>query len=138
MNKEVYLSNLEQTKVTYDNLCGVRGEIVFKDVMVYGEYQKLQEGFFILCDKDYIANLQQELKEANESVEWWTNRFKAIQKENENFRKLKERYQLEKEVYKSRIDKAIEYIIDHNPDISFKLKGLCAELINILKGDSNE
>lgn len=35
-------------------------------------------------------------------------------------------------------DKAIEYIIDHNPDISFKLKGLCADLLDILKGDSDE
>lgn len=33
-----------------------------------------------------------------------------LQEENEEFRLLKERYQLIKEIYKERIDKAIEYI----------------------------
>ena len=28
-------------------------------------------------------NLQEELKSANESINWWTNRFKAVEKENQ-------------------------------------------------------
>ena len=36
---------------------------------------------------DCITNLEKELQESNESITWWTNRFKAIEKENE---KLKE------------------------------------------------
>ena len=45
---------------------------------------------------DYITNLQEEVKEANENAEWWSNRFNALSRDNKN--------------YKSRINKAIEYI----------------------------
>ena len=66
--KEIYLSNLEWTK-THDNdikvnddMGGVIGNIVFKDNMSYEEFQKLfKSGYFILCDKDYITNLQHHL-----------------------------------------------------------------------------
>lgn len=99
-------------------------------------YDETVEGFictdkFYKKLKDYITNLQQELKEANESVEWWTNRFKAVEKED----------------YKTRIDKAIEYIekeyednviiVDYT-DNPITPQDLYAELLDILKGDSND
>lgn len=31
---------------------------------------------------DYITNLQEELKSANESITWWQNRFNAVEKQN--------------------------------------------------------
>ena len=33
-------------------------------------------------------NLQEELKSANESINWWTNRFKAVEKENQKLNKI--------------------------------------------------
>ena len=33
-------------------------------------------------------NLQEELKSANESINWWTNRFKAVEKENQKLNKV--------------------------------------------------
>lgn len=60
--KEIYLSNLEWTK-THDNMGGVIGNVIFKDNISYEEYNKLfKSGYFILCDKDYITNLEEENK----------------------------------------------------------------------------
>lgn len=57
--KEIYLSNLKWTK-THDNMGGVMGDVIFKDNMSYGTYQKLlKSSYFVLCDKDYITNLQE-------------------------------------------------------------------------------
>lgn len=59
--KEVYLSNLEWTK-THNNIGGVMGNIIFKDNMHYEDFKKLlKNGYFVLCDKDYITNLQEKL-----------------------------------------------------------------------------
>ena len=44
---------------------------------------------------DYITNLQEELKSANESISWWQNRFNAVEKENGRYKKIfegKERF----------------------------------------------
>lgn len=58
--KEIYFSNLEWTK-THDNMGGVMGNIIFKNNMSYEEYNKLFKScYFILCNKDYITNLQTE------------------------------------------------------------------------------
>lgn len=109
--------------------------------------------------KDYITNLHEELKSANESITWWSNRFKAVEKENKKLketnvycnrtdcigrikdsRKYDSVYQ-EKEDYKSRIDKASEYIKDSG--ITFLnlanqrcfCNNNCADkIINILNG----
>ena len=116
--KEIYLSNLKWTK-THDNIGGVMGNVVFKDNMSYEEYNKLfKSGYFVLCNKDYITNLQtieqqysailsenaelenkitnlqEEIKSANESITWWSNRFNAVQEEN---KKLKNKLKEEKE-----------------------------------------
>lgn len=66
--KEIYLSNLEWTK-THDNMGGVMGNIVFKDNMSYEKYQDLlKSGYFGLCDKDYITNLEQENEKLKEKI----------------------------------------------------------------------
>jgi hypothetical protein len=67
--KEIYLSNLEWTK-THDNMGGVMGNIVFKDNMSYEKYQNLlKSGYFGLCDKDYITNLEQENEKKDKIIE---------------------------------------------------------------------
>ena len=45
---------------------------------------------------NYITNLQEEVKSANESITWWSNRFKAVERDKKN--------------YKLRNEKAIEFI----------------------------
>ena len=58
--KEIYLSNLEWIKA-HDDIGGVKGNLIFKDNMSCEEYKKLVKSvYFILCNKDYITNLQQE------------------------------------------------------------------------------
>ena len=74
------------------------------------------------------------------------NMIKELEEENESFRKLKERYQLEKETYKSRIDKAIELINKRKNEIEdlwieMKADDYCEEydeILNILQGEDNE
>ena len=121
--KEIYLSNLKWTK-THNNTGGVMGNIVFKDNMSYEEYNKLfKSGYFIICDKDYITNLQEEnktLKELNVCVGCNNN-----------------------PDYKTRIDKAIEYL-KNNACFSDKYfcddldTYECKELFNILQGSDKE
>lgn len=78
--------------------------------------------------------------EINILLDYITN----LQEKCENYRKLKERYQIEKELYKQRNEKAIEYIEktmridDEYPD--YMEMEICEyqELLNILKGDKDE
>ena len=56
--KEIYLLNSKWTKI-HNNMGGVMANIVFKNDMSYEEYNKLfKSSYFIICDKDYITNLQ--------------------------------------------------------------------------------
>lgn len=70
---------------------------------------------------DYITNLQEENKELNDDNIWWNNRFKAVQRDYED--------------YKSRNEKAIEYIGNGNLGIPRKTRD---KFIKILKGENNE
>lgn len=97
---------------------------------------------------NYITNLQQEIKEANDSITWWTNRFKAVERDN---RELKEEIERQSKAqvilddmladYGYRIDKAIEYINTHD-DCIYQEKGLnedsLNDLLNILQGENND
>ena len=59
------------------------------------------------CDK--LTNLQQEIKEANDSITWWTNRFKAVERDN---RKLQQRIaglEAENETLRSDFKNQVEY-----------------------------
>lgn len=108
--------------------------------------------------KNIITNLEEELKSANESISWWQNRFNAVEKENKKLKELCNKYEEEhstafklwtmkmeempdyeeKMDYKSRIDKAIEYIKEHRrADLVFKLYLTEQEtdnVLNILQG----
>ena len=79
--------------------------------------------------EDYITNLQEELKSANESITWWQNRFNAIERDNKN--------------YKSRCDKAIDILEeliaefqlnDYITDFDKKMN----KPLNILQGSDKE
>lgn len=99
--------------------------------------------------KDY-DDLQQELQESNESITWWTNRFNALSKENKKLNKqlemvMKKEYPFivengiicrkNKEIqdYKSRIDKAIEYIKENEKEYG-SLEDNERIILNILNG----
>lgn len=149
--KEVYLSGLEWTETNYDNMGGVMGNIVFKDNMSYEEYQKLTEGFFILCDKDYITNLQQENEKKDAYI-------KYLHEYNPKYYKGKKFYRDSKEELIQRIDEAIEYIEKDTRWFDSEYASIYGELckcegfntdrlelmvnpsnlLDILKGDSND
>ena len=93
---------------------------------------------------DKLKNIEDYLSfsKASELLDYITN----LQEENRQTKLLKERYQLEKENYKSRNEKAIEYI--HNHQLVFELSSkkqiqywfdmFYEDLLNILKGDDND
>ena len=98
---------------------------------------------------NYITNLQEELKSANESITWWQNRFNAVEKENNRLKEENKRIfskvnddellisnamnYTEAQEYKSRNKKAIEYIKENNCPDPYCLTG---DLLNILNGDN--
>lgn len=89
----------------------------------------------LLKDYDELEQAYQELKD---SKQWWNNRFNAVQRDYEE--------------YKSRIEKAVEYIennslydeildydYEENPYISYTTDDYVKDiLLNILSGDNNE
>jgi len=97
---------------------------------------------------DYITNLQEELKSANESITWWQNRFNALQEENKEIKntidfidnKYKNTINYNEKLieynqnYKSRIDKAIEYLPKVRRTTSYELDEKIDNLEYILNG----
>lgn len=138
--KEIYLSNLEWTK-THDNMGGVMGNLIFKDNMSYDDYQKLfKTTYFILCNKDYITNLQTIEQEYNallsENAEL-ENKITDLQEE------LYSTNQVVNELLdeRDRNKKAVEYIKFtsnlkyENEYVGLFIKDVCNNLLNILGGD---
>ena len=68
--------------------------------------------------RDLIYEKQDEIKELNDDLIWWTNRFNAVERDNRE--------------YKARIDKAIDYIHNNYPVCAGK------ELLDILQGVEKE
>ena len=62
-----------------------------------------------------VDQLEKELKEANDSISWWSNRFKAVERDNK---------QLEN-IIKEAINKLKEhkYDLDYEPWSIYKIKG---------------
>lgn len=62
-----------------------------------------------------VEQLKKELKEANDSISWWSNRFKAVERDNK---------QLEN-IIKEAINKLKEhrYDLDYMPWVIYKIKG---------------
>ena len=141
--KEIYLSNLEWIKA-HDDIGGVKGNLIFKDNMSCEEYKKLVKSvYFILCNKDYITNLQQEIDKLTAESTEWESKYYDLQQENE---RLKIQVSAREELYEysqSRIDKAIEYIKQEEIEITYHELGLhwCnakEDLLNILQNGSEE
>ena len=72
--------------------------IDYKKKMTIGKAKKILRGFLakdcyydtplyyaIPYSLDYITNLQEELKSANESITWWSNRFKAVERDKRDY-----------------------------------------------------
>jgi FtsZ-binding cell division protein ZapB len=142
--KEIYLSNLEWTK-THDNMGGVMGNLIFKDNIPYEEYEKLlKSGYFILCNKDYITNLQQEIEKLNEDKRGMlVQLYKAnddrdkVKQENERKDRLIDEYKEGIIAYADRNEKAIEYFKYQLENLDFyedtKARMLCAMGITLLQ-----
>lgn len=158
--KEIYLSDLEWTK-THDNIGGVMGNLIFKDNMSYEDYQRLlKNDYFVLCNKDYITNLQtieqqySAILSENAELE---NKINNLQQrceylERSNNRREDEIMSLRNECvdgedYKSRNEKAIEKlktlmpicIMPNNMLIhgTEKAKAI-EETLNILQGEDKD
>ena len=157
--KEIKFSNLEWIK-THDNMGGVMGNVIFKDNISYEEYNKLSKSayfksvYFILCDKDYITNLQEENEDLKDRLKVMEHFKNSLQEENEKLKELCDKYEEEHSNefkiwknerhqildYKSRCERAIEYI----KDFENKFKGYAVfpdkrfldleELLSILNG----
>lgn len=85
---------------------------------------------------DYITNLQEELKSANESISWWQNRFNAVEKENENLKIDNKRLQHNEKVFKSRNEKALDKLYCYGEVFDSKiLQEFQEEMENILNNN---
>ena len=71
---------------------------------------------------DYITNLQQENQELNDSITWWNNRFNAVQRDYED--------------YKSRIEKAVEYIQNHQLVFELSSKKVISQWFDMFYKDT--
>ena len=56
-----------------------------KEIHTYNLFDDIQDLL------DYITNLQQEIKETNDSITWWTNRFKAVERDNKELKQENEK-----------------------------------------------
>lgn len=100
---------------------------------------------------DYITNLQEELKSANESITWYSNRFKAVERDNRKLKEIVENLttmtvngdrkqikntaQYKLDIYKSRNEKAIRYIErcrDYHRDIHKEERIFLDEITSLL------
>lgn len=102
---------------------------------------------------DLIINLQEQLHQASLDIQEltekdigcpsWCDKLTNLQEENRQTKLLKERYQLEKEDYKQRNEKAIKYIdrmtrvIDYDDDEFITWKHI-EDIEKILRGDDKE
>ena len=58
---------------------------------IKGILEDIKEIYYFKPLLDYITNLQEELKSANESISWWQNRFNAVEKENKRLKEENKR-----------------------------------------------
>ena len=74
---------------------------------------------------DYITNLQEEVKSANESITWWNNRYNALQEENKELKEDKK--------------KAIEILKYDMENIDLEDGySTCEQVLNVLEGSDKE
>ena len=86
---------------------------------------------FMYCDlkaKDTIKELEQEVKELNESITWWQNRFNAVERDN---RSLQEKIDKAIEC----IEEAKEFWITLKPDNSHIAIKHFNKFLEILRGE---
>lgn len=133
------------------------GNVIFKDNISYEEYNKLFKSvYFVFCDKDYMTNLQEENEDLKDRLKVMEHFKNSLLEENERLTRFKynipndktqsvptitKSYKREYEDYKSRCEKAIEYIED-NTYKSYEtdymdLTGI-KELLNILNVSDKE
>ena len=80
---------------------------------------------------NYIEQLEKELKEANESITWWSNRFKAVERDNKQLENIR------KEAIKF-INEELEENGSHNVSGSDLPYDVIEDLLNILNKGSDK
>ena len=87
--------------------------------------------------EDYITNLQEELKSANESITWWNNRFNTIQEQNKELKEINCEFASEGDINLQEIEwlgKSIELAIDYLHKVEKRIdKDIQEKLLKILK-----
>ena len=98
--KEIYLSNLEWFK-TQDDIGVVNGNITFKNSMSLKEFEKILDNTYVmLCDKDYITNLQENAR--GQVNDYFKDKYADevlknanLQEENQKLKELCDKYEEE-------------------------------------------
>ena len=107
-----YITNLQQDNEMYSQLKDEYEEGI-KDLQQENESLKQMSKDTYDTSQEIMSELQEELKSANDSITWWTNRFNAVQRDYED--------------YKSRIKKAIPML----KELNIKLKDILKSGIDI-------
>lgn len=102
-----YITNLEDTLIDKQECIDAYNEIINNR------------------DKE-ITNLQQEIQEANDSITWWTNRFRAVEREN---KRLKGELNC-KEYFSSIMSEDTEFVILTKNNYDRQQKDIELELID--------
>lgn len=94
---------------------------------------------------DYITNLQEEVKSANESITWWVNRFNALQEENKRLSIELNKNMIERNNYLSRNEKAIKMFNNetlnkyyYGMSYEFEINDFKEDMLNILQGSDDK
>lgn len=86
-----------------------------------------------------IKKLQHKMSLMEEDIRTGKEIIGEYKQENKKLLKLKERYQLEKEIYKSRCEKALERLSFEKGKMGCaKYQGCFTQIENILRGDNND
>ena len=90
-----------------------------------------------------LAMEKAELGEANDSVVWWCNRYKAVQRELEEHKKCKLKQRIKNAIdyieNNSLYEEILDYDYEENPYVSYTTDEYVKDkLLNILNGEDNE
>lgn len=90
--------------------------------------KKSKERFRVLCLLEDYANayydLKEEIKSANESITWWTNRYNVLYEENENLKQQLDFIE-EQNKYINKLEKLLREkgLYKYTPEKGFRLVG---------------
>lgn len=132
MNKEIK-EILEDFKNDVENnlFIEVRG-IYYEPLLDYiNNLQTIEREYSSILSEN--AELQQEIKEANDSITWWSNRYKAVERDNGELKQENERLKEAlncKEYFSSTMPEDTEFVILTKNNYDRQQKDIQFELID--------